>query len=140
MSSSNIAVIYYSATGSVHRLAGAVAEGTADAGAEVRLRRVAELAPGSAIDTNPAWRAHLEETSDTIQEATLGDLDWADGFAFGTPTRYGNVCAQLSQKISTPGSRSRSGQLTPDDQGPNMPPATVISRSDGTPVLQRDSS
>lgn len=97
MSSSNIAVIYYSATGSGHRLARAHAEGAADAGAEVRLQRVAELAPGYAIDTNPAWRAHLEETQDTVEEATLDDLDWADGFAFGTPTRYGNVCAQLKQ-------------------------------------------
>jgi NAD(P)H dehydrogenase (quinone) len=112
MSSSNIAVIYYSATGSVHRLASAVAEGAADAGAEVRLRRVAELAPGSAIDTNPAWRAHLEETRDTIQEATLGDLDWADGFAFGTPTRYGNVCAQLKQFLDQTGPLWMAGKLS----------------------------
>ena len=41
----NIAVIYYSATGHVHKLGEALAKGGADAGAEVRLRRVAELAP-----------------------------------------------------------------------------------------------
>jgi NAD(P)H dehydrogenase (quinone) len=81
MSSSSIAVIYYSATGSVNQLTCAVAEGAADAGAEVRLWQVAELAPGFAIDTNPAWRAHLEETRDAIEQATLDDLDWADGFS-----------------------------------------------------------
>ena len=37
-----IAVIYYSATGNVHRLASAVADGARDAGAEVRLRRAGE--------------------------------------------------------------------------------------------------
>ena len=42
-----------------------------------------------AIDTNPAWRAHLEQTMDTVEEATLDDLDWADGFAFGTPPASG---------------------------------------------------
>jgi NAD(P)H dehydrogenase (quinone) len=89
VNSPSIAVIYYSATGNVHQLARAVAEGAADAGAEVRLRRVAELAPDYAIDTNPAWRAHLEEIKDTIEEAKVDDLDWADGFAFGTPPAMG---------------------------------------------------
>ena len=38
-----VAVIYYSATGNVHALAEAVAGGAAEAGAQVRLRRVAEV-------------------------------------------------------------------------------------------------
>lgn len=104
-------MIYYSATGNVHQLARAVAEGAAEAGAQVRLRRVAELAPDSAIDTNPAWRAHLEETRDTIEEATLDDLDWADGFAFGTPTRYGTVSAQLKQFLDQTGPLWTAGKL-----------------------------
>jgi len=37
----NLAVIYYSATGNVHALAGALSQGAEAAGAEVRLRRVA---------------------------------------------------------------------------------------------------
>ena len=46
-----IAVVYYSSTGNTHQLAQAVAQGAEDAGAEVRLRRVAETAarrPGTA--------------------------------------------------------------------------------------------
>jgi NAD(P)H dehydrogenase (quinone) len=54
----NIAVIYYSATGNVHQLAEAVAEGAVKAGAHVRVHRVPELAPDTAIDANPEWRAH----------------------------------------------------------------------------------
>jgi hypothetical protein len=41
----NVAVIFYSATGNVHLLAEAIAEGAGETGAEVRLKRVAELAP-----------------------------------------------------------------------------------------------
>src|SRR5919206_4008465 len=57
----HVAVIYYSATGNVYDLARAVAAGAERAGAEVRLRRVAELAPAEAIDRNPAWRAHHDD-------------------------------------------------------------------------------
>jgi len=59
----NVAVIYYSSTGNAHALAQAVAEGARQSGAEVRLRRVAELAPAEAIDANPAWRAHADSTA-----------------------------------------------------------------------------
>ncbi|GAW48002.1 MULTISPECIES: NAD(P)H:quinone oxidoreductase [unclassified Nocardioides] len=106
----NIAVIYYSSTGNVHALAQAVAEGAGAAGADVRLRRVAELAPPEAIDSNPAWRAHADATAD-VPEATLEDLAWADAYAFGTPTRYGNVSGQLKQFLDTTASLWASGEL-----------------------------
>ncbi|WP_225848634.1 NAD(P)H:quinone oxidoreductase [Streptomyces sp. HPF1205] len=98
-----VAVVYYSATGNVHALADAVAKGAASRGAEVRLRRVPELAPDSAIDANPAWRAHVDATKDSVPEATLADLEWASAYAFGTPTRYGTPSAQLKQFIDTTG-------------------------------------
>lgn len=105
-----VAVIYYSATGSVHSLARAVAEGAASAGAEVRLRRVAELAPDSAIDQNPSWRRHADAAA-TIIEASVEDLAWADAFAFGTPTRFGTPAAQLKQFIDQAGGLWREGKL-----------------------------
>ena len=104
-----VAVIYYSATGNVHALASAVAEGAASRGAEVRLRRVAELAPDAAIDANPAWRAHVDATKDSVQVATLDDLEWASAYAFGSPTRFGNVTAQLKQFIDTTGGLWQNG-------------------------------
>ncbi|MFE3450936.1 NAD(P)H:quinone oxidoreductase [Nonomuraea sp. NPDC059194] len=105
-----VAVIYYSATGNVHALAQAVAEGAASAGAEVRLRRVAELAPGSAIDQNPQWRLHADATT-SIAEASVDDLAWADAFAFGTPTRFGAPAAQLKQFIDQAGGLWQEGKL-----------------------------
>jgi NAD(P)H dehydrogenase (quinone) len=105
-----IAVIYYSATGNVHRLAEAVADGARSGGAEVRLRRVGELAPAEAINANRAWAEHREATAD-VAEATLEDLRWADGYAFGTPTRFGNPAAQLRQFIDTTGGLWQAGEL-----------------------------
>jgi NAD(P)H dehydrogenase (quinone) len=105
-----VAVIYYSATGNVHALAEAVAEGAAEAGAQVRLRRVAELAPAQAIDSNPAWRAHFDATA-AIQVATNDDLRWADGVVFGSPTRFGNISAQLKQFLDRTGPLWAAGEL-----------------------------
>jgi NAD(P)H dehydrogenase (quinone) len=105
-----VAVIYYSATGTVHALAQAVAEGAASAGADVRLRRVAELAPDSAIDQNPQWRRHADAAT-SITQASVEDLAWADAYAFGTPTRFGAPAAQLKQFIDQAGGLWREGKL-----------------------------
>ena len=108
---SKIAVIYYSSTGNVHQLAEAVADGARQAGAEVRLRRVPELAPTEAIDANPLWRAHVDATADQVEEAAPADLEWADGYAIGTPTRFGTPAAQVKQFIDTLGGLWGEGKL-----------------------------
>ncbi|GAA4056002.1 NAD(P)H:quinone oxidoreductase [Actinomadura miaoliensis] len=90
----NAAIIYYSATGTLHALARAAAEGAEKAGAHVRLRRVAETAPPEVINSRPAWAEHLRDTAD-VPQADLDDLAWADVVLFGTPTRFGNPASQL---------------------------------------------
>jgi NAD(P)H dehydrogenase (quinone) len=105
-----IAVIYYSSTGHTHQVARAIEQGARAAGATTRLRRVAELAPAEAIASNPAWQAHHEASRD-VTEASLNDLDWADGYILGTPTRFGNVAAQLKQFIDTAGGLWFQGKL-----------------------------
>ncbi|EME98865.1 NAD(P)H:quinone oxidoreductase [Streptomyces mobaraensis NBRC 13819 = DSM 40847] len=106
----NVAVVYYSSTGNVHKMAEAAAAEAEKAGAAVRLRRVAELAPQSAIDRNEAWAAHVAATRD-VPEATLEDLDWADAVLFGTPTRFGLPAAQLKQFLDTTGGLWFQGKL-----------------------------
>jgi len=98
----HVAIIYYSATGTVHALAQAAAEGAEKAGAHVRLRTVAELAPAEAIAANPAWAQHRLDTAG-VAEAAVDDLDWADAVLFGTPTRFGNVAGQLKAFIDGTG-------------------------------------
>ena len=105
-----IAVVYYSATGNVHGLAQAVAEGAEGAGAEVRLRHVEELASELLISQNQYWGRHRSEVADA-PVATLDDLEWADGIAFGTPTRFGNVAAQLKQFMDQAGALWQAGEL-----------------------------
>jgi NAD(P)H dehydrogenase (quinone) len=106
-----VAIIYYSATGTVHALAQAAAEGAEKVGAQVRLRKVAELAPPEAINANPAWAQHLQDTAD-VAEASLDDLAWADAALFGTPTRFGNPASQLRAFIDTTGGLWQQGKLT----------------------------
>jgi NAD(P)H dehydrogenase (quinone) len=110
MGSVNLSVIYYSSTGTIHALAAAMEEAATAAGATVRLRRVAETAPRAAIDSNPAWAGYVDSTTD-VEQATLDDLQWADATIFGTPTRFGNVAAQLKQFLDTAGGLWQQGGL-----------------------------
>ncbi|MCX4919094.1 NAD(P)H:quinone oxidoreductase [Streptomyces sp. NBC_00687] len=105
-----LAVIYYSSTGTITEIAKTLRDAGAKAGADVRLLKVAELAPQTAIDANPAWVAHHAATAD-IPLATPEDIEWADAVLFGTPTRFGNVSAQLKQFIDTLGGLWAQGKL-----------------------------
>ena len=106
-----VAIIYYSQTGTTHKLARAVEKGAISAGAETRLLKVKETAPGEVYGSIASWKQHLEETSD-IGEATNDDLEWADAIIFGTPTRYGLPSAQLKNFIDQTGALWAKGALT----------------------------
>ncbi|MBB5122897.1 NAD(P)H dehydrogenase [Streptomyces eurocidicus] len=98
------AVIYSSSTGNVHRLAEAASAAAEKAGAEVRLRRVADLTAETIVPGNDAWTAAWNEhvaATGHIAEATLDDLDWADAVLWGTPGRYGLPSGPLKQFIDT---------------------------------------
>lgn len=104
------AIIYYSSTGTNFQLSRWAAEGAEQAGAETRIRKVKELAPESAIRSNPLWVKHVENTAN-IPEATLADLEWADAIIFSSPTRYGNIPAQLKQFLDSTGLLWAEGKL-----------------------------
>lgn len=110
MATPKVAVIYYSSTGTTHKMAEAVAEGARSTGAEVRVLQVTELAPEAAIAQNPAWKAHYEATKN-LPQAALSDLEWADAVIFGTPTRFGNVASQLKQFMDQTGGLWFQGKL-----------------------------
>ncbi|TYR73232.1 NAD(P)H:quinone oxidoreductase [Rossellomorea vietnamensis] len=106
----NIAVIYYSSTGTNYQLAQWAEEAAREAGAEVKLLRVEEIAPEVAVSSNPAWKQHLENTKD-VPVATTDDLEWADGIIFSVPTRYGNVPGQVKQFLDSTGGLWAQGKL-----------------------------
>ena len=105
-----LVVIYYSMTGINVQLARWATEAAKEAGAEVRLRKVHELAPEAAINNNPVWKANVEATKNIV-EASSDDLDWADAIIFSVPTRFGNVAAQMKQFIDMQGGYWAQGKL-----------------------------
>lgn len=98
-----ILVVYFSQTGHVRQLAHAVAEGARQAdGARVTVKRVrqleeAEKAVGASAGDEPV--ADPEELADY------------DGIVFGSPTRFGNVCAQMREFLDQTGPLWMSGKL-----------------------------
>lgn len=110
MTNVKLAVIYYSSTGTNYQLAKWAEEGAIEGGAEVKVVKVPELAPDSAIEGNPGWKAHVEATKD-VPEVTLDDLEWADAIIFSVPTRFGNMPAQMKQFLDTTGGLWFNGKL-----------------------------
>jgi NAD(P)H dehydrogenase (quinone) len=105
-----LAIVYYSSTGTIAEIAKELHDAGVKAGAQVRLLKAAELAPAGAIESNPAWAANHTATQD-IPEATPEDIEWADAVLFGSPTRFGNISAQLKQFIDTLGGLWAQGKL-----------------------------
>src|SRR5262245_26047893 len=62
------------------------------------------------ISFQQAWGRHRAELEDR-PDASLEDLEWADGIAFGTPTRFGNVAAQLKVFLDLAGELWARGAL-----------------------------
>jgi NAD(P)H dehydrogenase (quinone) len=117
-----LAIVYYSATGTGYQLAEAAREAAEAMGAQVRLRRVPELAPERAIDRDPEWHAQMAATRH-IPEVHRDDLRWANAYIFGSPTRYGNVAGPFKQFMDSTGGLWEQGELA------NKPAAAFTSAS-----------
>lgn len=102
MSNVNVAVVFYSMGGTNYQLAKWAAEGAKEAGAEVRVLKVQELAPESVVEGNEGWKATANATKD-VPVATSEDLEWADAIIFSTPTRFGVMASQMKQFIDLQG-------------------------------------
>lgn len=103
-------IAYYSSTGTGTQMATWAKEAAEADGAEVRLRKVHELAPEVAIDSNPLWRKNTENTNE-IQEVTSEDLLWADAYIFSSPSRFGVMASQLKQFFDLQGGLWAQGKL-----------------------------
>ena len=100
-----ILVVYYTVYGHVLTMARAVEEGAKSvAGSDVMLRRAREF-PETVQNLNKegGYAKQIYDSQESIPECTLDDLRAADGVIFGSPTRYGNMTAQMKALIdSTP--------------------------------------
>ena len=94
MGTPKILILFYSKTGHMLKMARSIAKDAEAAGADVRLRKAAELAPRDVIDGAPEWKAIYNQMSD-IPDAVVDDLVWMDGVIVGSPTRFGNMAAPM---------------------------------------------
>ena len=110
MTQARIAIVFYSTYGTNHQVALAAAEAAKAAGADVRLRRIAETAPADVVAGQEAWKAQLDKVQD-IPEVSHDDMEWANGYFFISPTRYGAVASQMRAFIDTLGGLWFAGKL-----------------------------
>jgi len=105
-------VVYYSMYGHVLQLARVVEEGAKSvAGVEVVLRRVAEFDEVIRKTADNQQLVNVRQQQANIPVCTLDDLREADGVIFGSPTRYGNMTAQMKQLIDSTASLWLKGEM-----------------------------
>lgn len=93
-----ILVLYYSMYGHVERMAQAVAEGARQEGeVEVTLKRVPEIIPE---ERARAMGVKLDQEAPLATPGELGDYD---AIIFGSPTRFGNMAAQMRNFLDQTG-------------------------------------
>lgn len=93
-----VLVLYYSTYGHVETMARAVAEGARTAGAEVALKRVPELVPE---ETARSYGFKVDQEAPIASPKELAEYD---AVIFGTPTRFGNMAAQMRNFLDQTGS------------------------------------
>jgi len=88
-----ILVLFYSMYGHIFRMANAAVEGVREAGGEAILKQVAELIP------EEFWDEDIKKAKESMKDIPVAnpreDLKGIDGVIVGTPTRFGNMCAQM---------------------------------------------
>ena len=105
-------IVYYSLYGHTQKLAQAVEEGARMvSGAEVLLRRVEEFDIVVQKTANDPHISKLREEQKKIPVCTVDDLRAADAVIFGSPTRYGNMTAQMKQLIDSTASLWLKGEM-----------------------------
>ena len=105
-----IQVVFYSMYGHVHQMAEAVAAGAREVGGtEVTLYQVPELAPDDVLEKSGAKAARAAFAQ--VPVAKPEQLAEADAIIFGTPTRFGNMCAQMRNFLDQTGGLWMKGSL-----------------------------
>lgn len=101
-----VLVLYYSMYGHIETMAKAVAEGASSIeGVEVAIKRVPELIPE---DVARKAGAKIDQAAPI---ATVNELPNYDAIIFGTPTRFGNMCAQMRNFLDQTGGLWAAGKL-----------------------------
>jgi NAD(P)H dehydrogenase (quinone) len=107
-----VLTVYYTMYGHTLQMAQAVQEGVqAVDGVESVLRRVQEFDTVNKIIDENEFARQIRDKQDGIPVCSLDDLREADGVIFGSPTRYGNMTAQMKQLIDSTASLWMKGEM-----------------------------
>ncbi|VVE39223.1 NAD(P)H:quinone oxidoreductase [Pandoraea fibrosis] len=110
MANAKILVVFYSMYGHIYKMAEAVAEGARSvAGADVTVMQVPELVPDEVLEKSGAKAARAAFAS--VPVARVDQLADYDAIIFGTPTRFGNMTAQMRNFLDQTGGLWAKGQL-----------------------------
>lgn len=105
-----VLVVFYSMYGHIFKMAKAVAEGVYEvAGCEAVIKRVPETLSEEVLGKMGALET--QKGMANVPLATVDDLTNADAVIFGTPTRFGNMCAQMRQFLDATGGLWMKGSL-----------------------------
>src|ERR1700686_5393487 len=105
-----VQIIFYSMYGHVYRLAEAVAQGAKEVTyVETGIFQVPELVPDDILEQSGAKKARAAFAH--IPVARVEQLSEADAIIFGTPTRFGNMCAQMRNFLDQTGGLWAKGSL-----------------------------
>lgn len=105
-----VLIVYYSMYGHIYKMVQAAAEGvTSVEGAEAVVRRVPETLSPEVLEKMGATQAQKEQAD--IPVCTVDELAEADAVIFATPTRFGNMCAQMRQFLDATGKLWTKGSL-----------------------------
>ncbi|MFO8231524.1 MAG: NAD(P)H:quinone oxidoreductase [Longimonas sp.] len=108
----NVLIPFYSSYGHTYQMAQAVAEGAEGVDdTDVQLRRIPELEGARQAMSGQDAYVQAQEAMSEHPEVTHDDLRWADGIIWGSPTRYGNMTAQMKQFIDSTGALWQNGEL-----------------------------
>ena len=107
-----ILTVYYSMYGHTFEMAKAVNQGVKSVdGVEAVLRKVQEFDQVNKIIDENEFARQIREKQSEIPDCSLDDLREAAGVTFGTPTRYGNMTAQMKQLIDSTASLWMNGEM-----------------------------
>lgn len=129
-----IVIVFYSRNGNTEALANGIAEGARAEGAEVSIRRVPEIVSPDIIARVPGWAENRDRMQALYPAPTQEELMEADAILFGSPTRFGNVSAELKAYIDSLGGLWAKGALNGKAGGGFTSTATMHGGNESTIV------
>lgn len=96
----NILIIFYTRYGNTARMADEISEGLKEIpNTNVTIKRIADDVPMDVISKNPEWTKIVKELDEKYPSSSIDDLvnelPQYDAILFGSPTRFGNMSAQM---------------------------------------------